>query len=320
MKYDNDIVESIIREKTSERIKREESAEKMRLEVYKKLPRVAEIDSLLSSTAFDIIRASFGKKESAAEVLKLRREKNATLIEERNSLLTSAGFPTDVTEVKYDCEVCNDTGYDGGVLCRCMHKRYARAVAKKINSYLRLPEVWFPEFDLSLYPESGNGPISPRAQMKEVFEFCKTYAQQFDETSGSLFMNGGSGLGKTHLAACIAKAVSGKDFSVIYGTAFEILGAMEDVKFGRCEADLDALFNCDLLILDDVGCEMATPFTTSAFYNIVNSRLLSKKPTIVISPLTRDELVSRYGAHTVSRLEGDFIKLEFLGKDVRLMR
>lgn len=318
MKYDNDIVESIIREKTSERIKLEESVAARRREVYEKLPRVREIDSLLASTAFDIIRASFGKKESAADVLQLRREKNAALIDERNSLLASLGLPSDVTEIKYDCDICSDTGYDGGVLCRCMHKRYARAVAKKINSALRLPDVSFSDFDISLYPENG-GAISPKAQMKEVFSFCRTYAEQFGEINQGLFMIGESGLGKTLLASCIAREVSGKDFSVIYGTAFEILGAMEDVKFGRREDNLDVLLTCDLLVLDDVGCEMSTPFTASAFYNIINSRLLSGKPTIVISPLKREELISRYGAHTVSRLEGEFVKLEFLGTDVRLM-
>ena len=92
------------------------------------------------------------------------------------------------------------------------------------------------------------------------------------------------------------------------------------MKFGRREDDLDKIYSCALLIIDDVGCEMATPFTTSAFYNVINSRLVSGKATIIISPLKREEISARYGAHTLSRLEGDFVKLEFLGSDIRLMR
>lgn len=320
MKYDNDIVEAIVRERANERIKLEAAAQAKRLEVYEKLPRVREIDSLLASTAFDIIRASFGKKESAADILALRREKNSKLIEEKNALLASAGYSPDATEVKYECDICNDTGYDGGVLCRCMHSRYEKAVAKKINSKLSIPEVSFSDFRLDVYPESGSGALSPRTQMKEVLSFCRSFAENFSDGAMSLFMNGASGLGKTFLAQMIARTVAERGFSVIYDTAFSILGALEDVKFGRREDDLDVIRDCSLLIIDDAGCEMATPFTTSAFYNIINSRLLAGKATIVISPLKREEIFARYGAHTLSRLEGDFVKLEFLGEDIRLMR
>ncbi len=320
MKYDNDIVESIVRERTNERIKLDAAVQAKRLEVYEKLPRVREIDSELASTAFDIIRASFGKKESAADVLALRREKNEKLIAERKTLLTEAGFSPDVTEAKYICDVCNDTGYDGGVLCRCMHGRYEKAVAEKINSNLRIPNISFSDFKLNVYPENGTGTLSPRSQMKEVLSFCRNFAENFSDGAMSLFINGSSGLGKTFLAQAIARTVAERGFSVIYDTAFSLLGALEDIKFGRREDDLDAIYTCSLLIIDDVGCEMATPFTTSALYNIINSRLLSGKSTVVISPLKREELSVRYGAHTLSRLEGDFVKLEFLGSDIRLMR
>lgn len=320
MKYDNDIVESIVRERANERIKLEAATEAKRLEVYEKLPRVREIDSELSSTAFDIIRASFGKKESAADVLALRREKNAKLIAERQSLLTDAGYAPDMTDVKYTCDVCNDTGYDGGVLCRCMHKRYETAVAEKINKNLRINNVSFSDFRLDVYPENGTGTLSPRAQMKEVFSFCRNFAENFGEGAMSLFINGDSGLGKTFLAHAIARTVAERGFSVIYDTAFSLLGELEDIKFGRREDDLDAIYSCSLLIIDDVGCEMATPFTTAALYNVINSRLVSGKATIIISPLKREDIAARYGAHTLSRLEGDFVKLEFLGKDIRLMR
>lgn len=320
MKYDNDIVESVLREKTSERIRREEAADARRRMIYEALPRVREIDSLLASTAFDIIRASFGKGESAADVLARRREENAKLLAEKKELLAGAGFPTDATEIRYDCDICNDTGYDGGVLCRCMHARYERAVAEKINSRLRLPAGEFSDFKLDLYPETASGALSPRAQMREVFAFCKSFADGFEKASESLFMSGESGLGKTLLATSVAKVVSEKGFSVIFDTAFSLLGMMEDVKFGRSDESTDELYSCDLLVIDDVGCEMQTPFTVSALYNIINSRLSAKKPTVVISPLKKAELLARYGAHMLSRLEGEFVKLEFLGTDVRLMR
>ncbi len=320
MKFDNDIIESIIRARANERIKLETEAEVIRREIYDKLPRVLEIDSELSSTAFDIIRASFGKKESAADVLAARRKKNEALIAEREALLTASGYPKDITEVKYSCDICNDTGYDGGVLCRCMHDRYMQALTQKINSRLILPDVDFSDFSLDLYPDENSGGLSPRAQMKEVFSFCQNFSETFSNASESLFMNGGSGLGKTFLASCIASVVAKKGFSVVYDTAFNLLGLLEDVKFGRSAEDTSSLFLCSLLIIDDVGCEMPTAFTNAALLNIINSRIQTGLPTIVVSSLKRPELLSRYGAQLLSRLEGDFIKLEFLGDDIRLMR
>ena len=320
MKYNNDIIEAITREKASEKIRLETEADIRRKSIYSKLPRVAEIDSELSSTAFDIIRSSFGKKENAADVLLARRKKNEVLLSERASLLESAGYIADATEIKYTCDICNDTGYDGGVLCRCMHKRYEAALAEKINSRLKLCEVSFSDFSLDVYPEDSAGSLSPRAQMKEVLSFCQSFAENFPENAGSLYMSGGSGLGKTFLASCIARAVSQKGFSVVFDTAFDVLGLLEDVKFGRSGESTDYLFTANLLILDDVGCEMPTPFTSAAFFNLINTRHKEGLPTIVISSLKSNELISRYGAQTLSRLEGDFIKLEFLGNDIRLIR
>ena len=319
MKYSTDVIEAIVREKQNERIRRDAETDARRREVYSLIPRVAEIDSELSSSAFDIIRASFGKEESAADILMKRRDKNAALLSEREKLLTDAGYPADVTEIKYDCDICNDSGYDGGVLCRCMHERYSLALAKKINAHLNIPAVSFSDFSLDVYPEKGQGKISPREQMREVLTFARSFSEDF-KTGDSLFLNGDSGLGKSFLASCIAKEVSDKGFSVIYDTAYTILGALEDVKFGRRDVNLDALTTCDLLIIDDVGCEVQTPFTTAALYNLINARLSSSLSTIVVSSLKRPEISARYGQQTASRLEGSFIKLEFLGNDVRLMR
>ncbi|MBQ5778061.1 MAG: ATP-binding protein [Oscillospiraceae bacterium] len=320
MKYDNEIIESITREKASEKIRLETEADIRRKNIYSKLPRVAEIDSELSSTAFDIIRASFGKKENAADVLLSRRKKNEALLSERASLLEESGYTADATEIKYTCDICNDTGYDGGVLCRCMHRRYEAALAEKINSRLNLPELSFSDFSLDVYPEDASGSLSPRAQMREVLSFCRNFAESFPENAGSIYMSGGSGLGKSFLAACVARDVSKKGFSVVFDTAFDILGLLEDVKFGRSTENTDHLFTANLLILDDVGCEMPTPFTSAAFFNLINTRHKSGLSTIVISSLKASEMAARYGAQTLSRLEGDFIKLEFLGKDIRQMR
>ncbi len=319
MNYDRDILERVLREVESAKIKTEAAADARRREVYERLPRVAEIDAALRTTVLDIIRASFGKGEDTESLIRKTREKNTALQAERKKLLESAGIPADATEPKYSCDKCNDEGYAGGELCSCVISKCRAAVARTINADLNLKNADFNKFDLSLYPETG-GRISPRSQMREVFDICQDYAKSFGDDSENLYMSGESGLGKSMLASCIAKTVSERGFSVIMQTAFSILGAYEDVKFGRADVNTTHFETCDLLIIDDVGCEMSTPFAVAAFFNLINTRSGTGKKTIVISALKKSEILKRYGKQMASRLEGDFIKLEFLGDDVRLIK
>ena len=77
------------------------------------------------------------------------------------------------------------------------------------------------------------------------------------------------------------------------------------------------LIECDLLILDDVGTEFQTNFSSSMIYNIINSRIMYKKPTIISTNLSLKEVQSAYSKRLVSRIMGNFKRLFFLGSDIR---
>ena len=76
--------------------------------------------------------------------------------------------------------------------------------------------------------------------------------------------------------------------------------------------------NCDLLILDDLGTEMTTSFVQSALYQLLNGRLLTGRSTVISTNL--DELGRRYGAPLLSRLEGEYQLLPFVGTDIRRLK
>ena len=80
------------------------------------------------------------------------------------------------------------------------------------------------------------------------------------------------------------------------------------------------VLTCDLLILDDLGTEMTTAFVQSALYQILNTRLMERRPTILSTNLKVAELAGRYGAQTASRIEGEYQILTFFGRDIRLLR
>ena len=77
---------------------------------------------------------------------------------------------------------------------------------------------------------------------------------------------------------------------------------------------------CDLLILDDLGSELATPFVQSALYTLLNARLMANKRTVISSNLSMDEVRRRYPGQIASRLEGEYRVLIFFGEDIRLLR
>ena len=185
----------------------------------------------------------------------------------------------------------------------------------------------FDAFSLEWYSEEGSPElgISPRENMDWIYRTCRRYAASFGPGSGSLLFTGDPGLGKTFLSAAIAREVSAEGFSVVYDTAAHVFDRFEARKFGReegeaVEADVDRVLDCDLLILDDLGTEMTTPFVQSALYTIVNGRLLNRQPSILSTNLKLEELARRYGAQTASRLEGEYQVLPFFGEDIRKLK
>ena len=136
----------------------------------------------------------------------------------RAELLTEHGYSIEYLDEIITCPECRDTGYKDGNLCVCMERRYNRELTKDLSSLLRNGNESFEQFDLSFYsdepePESG---MSPRQAMAIVFNACRRFADSFPNISQNLFLRGGTGLGKTYLSACIARAVAERGYSVCY--------------------------------------------------------------------------------------------------------
>ena len=181
----------------------------------------------------------------------------------------------------------------------------------------------FDTFRLDYYSDKPDPQhrVSPRAVMIRTFEICRQYAATFSKTSGNLLFNGGTGLGKTFLSACIAHSVAGKGFSVAYESAPHLFAKLEKDRFHPDETSAQQvreLTQCDLLIIDDLGTELPGNFVTAALYTLVNDRLLAGKPMIISTNLNISEIKERYSPQIASRLQGSFQLLPFLGEDIRV--
>ena len=76
----------------------------------------------------------------------------------------------------------------------------------------------------------------------------------------------------------------------------------------------------DLLILDDLGSELTTQFVQSALYELLNTRLVANRHTVISSNLTMEEAARRYSPQIASRLIGEYHVLHFFGDDIRLLK
>ena len=215
-------------------------------------------------------------------------------------------------------------------MCRCLKQLCAQEQIRELSKLLDLGEQSFDTFRIDYYSQAvypGQG-ISPRENMEQNFNVCWNYANKFGRVAiKNLFLSGPPGLGKTFLSACIARMVSENGFSVVYDTAVNIFSQFETRKFLRDSQDgLEArdetkrYLNCDLLILDDLGSELTTQFTQSALYEVINTRLVGGRHTVISSNLSIGEAAQRYAPQTASRLDGEYHTLEFFGDDIRLLR
>lgn len=294
--------------------------------VYDQYPRVRQLDQEIRQTMAEVMGHAFRHGEDPSVAVEQVRQKNLSLQHERNAILIGAGYgPEYLTEGPL-CKRCSDTGYVGEKMCACLEKYCQEEQRKELTSLLSSSLGSFDDFSLDFYStvrDSVLG-ISPREQMEIIYEIAVNYARKFSHHSRSLLMNGGTGLGKTFLSACIARQVVSMGYSVVYDTAIHVFSCLEKQKFGSATDEekrmAERIMECDLLILDDLGTEMQTAFVSPALYSIVNGRILATKPTIISTNLSISELSRRYTPQIASRLMGEYQNLLFLGQDIRIQK
>jgi len=301
-----------------------ERADRRLREVYAQYPRLREIDLALRGTMARVVAAAFTSGSDPAAAVAKAREENLALQQERRWILEVAELEESDLEPAPICADCGGSGYIGERMCSCLRELCRQEQKKEISSLLAGRET-FEGFRLDVYPQEPDPDygVSPRQVMSRVLERCRRYVREFAPGAPSLLFSGGTGLGKTYLSACIARGVAENGFSVVYDTAGRLFADFETAKFssaGEERQDLTRKYLvCDLLIIDDLGTEMVTQFTQTALYQVVNTRLMEGRATLISTNLTPPQLEGRYMPQTVSRLLGTYEKLVFLGRDIRLL-
>ena len=319
MAYSRAIVQRAEARLQSEKEQNERSSRARIAAIYEKEPRLGEIERELRRTAAHVLAATFRRQGDPVAAMQQLKKENLALQQERDWILQAEGLEPDDLTVQPICPTCGGTGYVGAAMCECL-KELCRQEQKKELTNLFGAES-FEKFRLDLYSDQYDAKYrsSPRELMRATYRMAQNYAQSFPADGQSLVFSGATGLGKTFLSACVARVVAERGFSVSYAPVGQLFAALEEDKF-RPEPDAartEDVFACDLLIIDDRGTEMTTQFTVSVLYQLLNTRLMEKKPVILSTNLTPGELASRYSPQIASRILGTYRLCQFCGDDIR---
>jgi len=326
VKLSSSAYNSIMNEYSEQRFQNEHDLDLRIRHIYEEIPRIKEINDLISTRSMECARSLISNREDSYSIKDRLKSDIKALSEEKASLLKAHGYNDDYLELHYGCEVCKDTGYIGSEECRCFKNKVIKALYQQSNIEEILKKENFNTFSTAYYSNSVKDPVlnlTPYENIHDVLNTCRDFVDNFDKTYGNMYIYGEAGVGKTFLSNCIANELISSGHSVIYLSAIRLFEMLADEKFRKSDADNDVsgitsyLYDCDLLIIDDLGTELINNFTTSQLFNIINERHLLKKSTLISSNLSIAQLKEVYAERIFSRLT-TFKFVKVIGDDIRL--
>lgn len=293
-------------------------------EVYSAVPQLKEIDDAISSLGLKKARLLLDGDDSA--LTSFREDMNRLLLEKR-TLLKKNHFPEDYLELSYTCPDCKDTGYIGSRKCHCFKKAVIDLLYTQSNLQGILERENFDTCSLDYYSTGHIDPLTGRTSKEAMItalaachEFVNTFSRQFC----NILLYGDTGVGKTFLSHCIAKELIEASYSVIYFSASRLFDLLARDIFGKkevSETDIRAhVYDCDLLIIDDLGSELSNAFTTSQLFTVLNERILRKKATVISTNLALEDIKSIYSERIFSRISSHYKMLRLTGDDIRIQK
>jgi len=291
-------------------------------EAYERARGLREADEEIADLAF--ARARDRVSGNAAQEA-CHAERLAALRAKREEILREAGFPADYTELRFACPDCRDTGYVDGEPCACRRRAVIELLYDQSAIRDNLLRENFSTFRMAWYDEyavdAATG-LTHRELMEKNLAASRQFIESFGGEPQNLLLMGQAGTGKTFLSNCIAKELLDRYIPVLYLSApqlFEIL-ARQAFERGAGDQTADQIFTCDLLIIDDLGTELANAFVSSRLFYCINERILRRKSTLISTNLSMNDMLQIYSERVTSRLMGSYRILRFPDQDIRLKK
>ena len=320
----------ILKEYELLRAKAEQKAQSVKESAYAKSPHLKEADILLKQLGLQLARFA---ASGASEQIKIREKKIAELRRQRKTILKELNISEPMFFPKYSCGSCKDTGYvtknltSIPAMCRCFKQKLINAHYSLSNLDQVLDEENFDSFDIRLFSDivDEKEGLSARKNMENVFRIATNFTKNFGSEFTNLLLYGETGLGKTFVCHAIAKDLLDRGFTVLYLTAPRLIKIIEKSRnFYEDQAEsnemLKAIDDVDLLILDDLGSEVMTVVTIALLFDIINHRLITKKPMVISTNLDQNSLKEHYTERIVSRFFASYQNVKFFGTNIRISK
>lgn len=323
MALNNTQYNSIIRTYEKKQLHTRDVLDKRHQEVYEALPEYKQILSSISELSVKKARKLLEGEDTALAELK---KEISLLSKKAREVLVAGGFPADYLEPVYECADCKDTGYIGNEKCHCFQKAIIDLLYTQSNLQDRLQKENFDTFSFAHYSANYSDPktgISSLESIQKAHSAAKDFVSTFGKEFRNLFLYGDTGVGKTFLSNCIAKELIDKSYSVIYLSTFELFDILAKSKFEKDESAEEMnhhIFDCDLLIIDDLGTELVNAFTVSQLFLCLNERILRRKSTIISTNLSMTDLRDIYSERIFSRVTSNYTMLRLIGDDIRIKK
>ena len=322
-------LEFLLTEYEQKRRKAEMDLEHRKEELYKKIPRLQEIEIEINKISINkakfILVNNSNIEDLEKEVQKLKKEKEDIL--KKENIDCSFFKPT------YECHICKDTGYfldknNKTIMCSCLKQNLLNDLYNKSN-LSNLDKENFKNFNEKIFSDKiipGFG-CSPRDNIINIKNASLNFIENFDdENTKSLVFTGNTGLGKSYMSNCIANELLKKGKTVLYQTAPVLLETIIDNKFNKYKTNktndfYNEILDVDLLIIDDFVTEYLNAMKLSELFTIINTRILNLNKvtrTIISTNLSIKDIFNIYEERIGSRLAKYYNWYQFFGEDLRL--
>lgn len=293
---------------------------KRREEIKNKYPEILELDTTIQKLCLNLSMAALRGITDQNELNNIKEE-ITDLRAKKYEMLVSHGYNPDYLNLHYNCSKCKDTGFIGIDKCSCFKSKLIKLYYKDSDLEEAVKTNNFKNFNINLYSNHklNDERYTPRKNIEDILEYITgEYLPNFKNSNTNLLFYGNSGTGKTFLSWCIAKELLDKGFLVVYKTSDDLLRALKDIKFNN-DTDLEnLLINCDLLIIDDLGSEQITDFSSTELFTLINKKILKNKKMLISTNLSLPLISKRYSERISSRIIGEFKLFKFFAEDIRI--
>lgn len=308
--------DSIIREYENRQTQNFHELNRRKEQVYKSIPEYKQLEDEVASASVARAKALIDGTESSTNEYR----KRITDINNRKKLLLKEhGYSADYLEQGYTCTDCCDTGYIDGEKCRCFKQMEITLLYEQSNIQEMISKENFSTLSYQYY--EGEDLV----RFQNAVNICKNFVSGFKNNYQNLLFYGSVGTGKSFLSGCVAKELLSTGHSVIYFSANGLFETLSRYAFDTKSKEglynfYKDLYNCDLVIIDDLGTEVTNNFIASQLFSLLNERHLRQKSTIISTNLNLVEIQERYSERIFSRITSNYSICKLTGKDIRLQR